>query len=96
MLDILFVKDLKDVIDCSLFMVMKVVDQLNFLLQFLKFICLIVVNIGLIVKEVVMKVWEFGLLGLNEGGERLIVQVVKIFCSFFLFVECEECGRYFI
>ncbi|XP_024364745.1 uncharacterized protein [Physcomitrium patens] len=94
--DTSLVKDLKDAIDCSPPMAMKVADQSNLLLQSLKLICLTAANTGLTAKEAVTKVRELGLPGLNEGGERLIVQVAKTFRSSSLFVEREERGRYFI
>lgn len=74
----------------------KTIDQSNLLLQSLKKVCSAAENTGLTAKEAVGKILEEGLPGLIEGGERLIVQVAKLFRNSSEFVEREERGRYFV
>ena len=74
--------------------VLEVLDQPALLLQSLRRVCAAAGNTGLTAKEAVAKIMEQGLPGLNEGGERLIVQVAKSFRGSAAFVE--ERGRYFM
>uniref|UniRef100_A0A7I4EDJ1 WRC domain-containing protein n=2 Tax=Physcomitrium patens TaxID=3218 RepID=A0A7I4EDJ1_PHYPA len=94
--DLSLVKDRKDAKDSSPSIAMKTMDQHNLLLQSLKRVCSTAVNTGLTAKEAVAKIRELSLPGLNEGGERLIVQVAKAFRSSSAFIEREERGRYFV
>jgi hypothetical protein len=73
---------------------MEALDQAALLLQSLKRVCAAAGNAGLTAKEAVAKITEQGLPGLNEGGERLIVQVAKAFRASSSFME--ERGRYFM
>jgi hypothetical protein len=80
--------------DCSPSEAMEALDQAALLLQSLKRVCAAAGNAGLTAKEAVAKITEQGLPGLNEGGERLIVQVAKAFRASSSFME--ERGRYFM
>ncbi|KAG0554330.1 hypothetical protein KC19_12G082900 [Ceratodon purpureus] len=84
----------KGTTDCSPFVAMKALDQPMLLLQSLKCVCTAAGDAGLTAKEAVARITDQGLPGLNEGGERLIVQVAKSFRGSSFFVE--ERGRYFI
>lgn len=70
------------------------VDQATLLLESLKRVCAAAGSAGLTPKEAVAKIVDRGLPGLNEGGERLIVQVAKSFRASSSFLE--ERGRYFM
>lgn len=82
--------------DCNPSIAEKTIDEPNLLLQSLKKVCSAAEITGLTAKEAVAKILEQGLPGLIEGGERLIVQVAKLFRSSSVFVEREERGRYFV
>ncbi|KAG0623329.1 hypothetical protein M758_3G165800 [Ceratodon purpureus] len=82
--------------DCNPSIDEKTIDQPNLLLESLKKVCSAAENTGLTAREAVAKILEQGLPGLIEGGERLIVQVAKLFRSSPAFAEREERGRYYI
>lgn len=82
--------------DCKPSIAEKTIDQPNLLLESLKKVCSAAENTGLTAKEAVAKILEQGLPGLIEGGERLIVQVAKLFRSSPAFAEREERGRYYV
>lgn len=79
---------------CSSVLGIGIENQQDLLERSLRQICSTAGTIGVSARDAVAQIIEQRLPGLNEGGERLIVQVTKVFRKGSEFVEREGRGRY--